>query len=99
MAATGQWTSTPPRSAVAAVLLNLTGLGLGYAYVRRGWRVSAAVLGSVALLVVAFVTGAAYLPWLWRAVAAGWLGLVAADAARIALKAPRPVNGEVIVPL
>ena len=62
------WTSTPPRSAWAAALLNLTGLGLGYAYVRRGWRVLAAVLGSAALVVVAFAADAADLPWLWRAV-------------------------------
>ncbi len=40
MAAAGHLmgTSTPPRSAWAAAPLNPTGLGLGYAYARRGLR-------------------------------------------------------------
>ena len=74
MAAT-EYLTTParartPRSAWAAALANLTGLGLGYAYLRRPLRVVAAVVGTLVLLVIAFVTDASNAPWLWRAVAA-----------------------------
>ena len=63
-----------PHSAWAAALANLTGLGLGYTYLRRPVRAVAAAGGTVVLVVLAFVTDAPNAPWLWRAVAVVWLG-------------------------
>jgi len=103
MAAT-EYLTTParvrtPRSAWAAALANLTGLGLGYAYLRRPLRVVAAAVGTLVLLVIAFVTDASNAPWLWRAVAAGWLGAQAVDGARIARSGPRPPRGTALLPI
>lgn len=103
MAAT-EYLTTParvrtPRSAWAAALANLTGLGLGYAYLRRPLRVVAAVVGTLVLLVIAFVTDAPNAPWLWRAVAAVWLGGQAVDGARIARSGPRPPRGAALLPI
>ena len=103
MAAT-EYLTTParvrtPRSAWAAALANLTGLGLGYAYLRRPLRVVAAVVGTLVLLVIAFVTDAPNAPWLWRAVAAIWLGGQAVDGARIARSGPRPPRGAALLPI
>lgn len=72
------------RSAPAAALLNLTGVGLGYAYLGRWWRAALHLLVTAGLVVIAFVTGAAALPWLWTVVALGWLGWMAVDGWRIA---------------
>lgn len=72
------------RSAPAAALGNLTGLGLGYAYLGRWWRMALHLAITAALVVIAFVTGAAALPWLWVVVALAWLGWMAVDAWRIA---------------
>jgi len=97
-----EYLTTPtrtPRSAWAAALANLTGLGLGYVYLRRPLRMVAAVVGSVVLVVVAFVTDASSAPWLWRAVAAAWLGAHAVDAARIARRGPRPARGTALLPV
>ena len=97
-----EYLTTPtrtPRSAWAAALANLTGLGLGYAYLRRPLRMVAAVVGSVVLVVVAFVTDASSAPWLWRAVAAGWLGAQAVDGARIARRGPLPARGTALLPV
>ena len=103
MAAT-EYLTTPaqvrtPRSAWAAALANLTGLGLGYAYLRRPLRVVAAAVGTLVLLVIAFVTDASNAPWLWRAVAAVWLGGQAVDGARIARSGPRPPRGAALLPI
>lgn len=68
-------TPQPARSA----LLNLTGLGLGYVYLGRRRRQVLHLLITVALVVIAFVTGAAALPWLWVVVAVCWLGWMAVD--------------------
>lgn len=73
-----------PRSPIAAGLLNLTGLGLGYAYLGRWWRLALHLVITAGLVVIAFATGAAGLPWVWVAVAVGWLGWMAVDAWRIA---------------
>lgn len=72
------------RSPLAAALLNLTGLGLGYSYLGRWWRQGLHLLITAGLVVIAFATGAAALPWLWIAVAVLWLGWMAADGWRIA---------------
>ena len=73
-----------PRSPIGAGLLNLTGLGLGYAYLGRWWRQALHLVITAGLVVIAFATGAAALPWLWVAVTVGWLGWMAVDAWRIA---------------
>lgn len=81
----------PPRSPVAAALLNLTGLGLGYSYLGRWWRQALHLVITAGLVVIAFATGAAALPWLWVAAAVGWLGWMAVDAWRLARDLhPRP---------
>lgn len=74
----------PARSPLTAALLNLTGLGLGYAYLGRRRRQVLHLLVTVALVVIAFVTGAAALPWLWVVVAVCWLGWMAVDGWRVA---------------
>ena len=51
----------PWRSAPAAVLLNLTGLGLGYLYLGRRWRRPRSAAVTAVLVVVAFATDAAKL--------------------------------------
>ena len=62
-------------------------------------RVVAALAGTVVLVVVAFVTDASSAPWLWRAVAAGWLGAQAVDGARIARRGPLPARGTALLPV
>lgn len=75
---------------MAAVLLNLTGLALGYAYLRRWWRAALYFMGTVALVVAAFATNAADLPWLWRVLAVLWLGWMAVDGWLLVRWHPRP---------
>ena len=74
----------PPKSVAGAALLNLTGLGLGYAYLRNVGLVVVALVGSAGLVTTAFMTDAAARPWLWRGVAGGWLVVLAAHAAFLA---------------
>lgn len=50
------------------VLLNLTGLSLGYAWLARWVRFALYLVVTAALVVAAFATDAADRPWLWRAV-------------------------------
>ncbi|MCE6998444.1 hypothetical protein LZG04_27120 [Saccharothrix sp. S26] len=81
-------TPPAPRSTAAAVLLNLTGVGAGYFYLRRRWQAWTAVGVAVGLVVVAFATQAAGDPWLWRILAVCWSAFLALDAWRIAVKHP-----------
>jgi tetratricopeptide (TPR) repeat protein len=97
-----RWAPPPPppppaRSSLAAALLNLTGLGLGYSYLGRWWRQALHLAITAALVAIAFVTGAAALPGLWIAVAVAWLGWMAFDARRVASTAFRP--GPQVVPV
>jgi Tetratricopeptide repeat len=78
------------RSAVAAALLNLTGFGLGYAYLRCWFRAIACPVVAVLLVVVAFTNDAASTPWLWRILAALWVAATAVDAWWVARTGPRP---------
>lgn len=78
-----------PCSPAAAALLNLTGLALGYAYLQRWRRAALYLAGTVGLVVIAFATGAASLPWLWRALAACWLGWMAVEGWRLARQGPQ----------
>ncbi|MEU4744718.1 hypothetical protein AB0G02_30240 [Actinosynnema sp. NPDC023658] len=90
-------TPPEPRSTAAAVLLNLTGVGAGYFYLRRRWRAWTATVLAVVLVVVAFATGAAANPWLWRVLAAVWLAVLVLDARRIAVKHPPVANRRPVV--
>ena len=79
-------------SAVAAALLNLTGLGLGYLYLRC-WLRATACLVIVALMVwVGFANDAAGSPWLWRILAGSWAVATAVDAWFVAGGRPRPAT-------
>jgi tetratricopeptide (TPR) repeat protein len=80
----------PGRSAVAAALLNLTGIGLGYLYLRRWLRGTACAVIFVLMVVVAFANDAASEPWFWRVLAAVWIAATAFDAWWVARASPRP---------
>ncbi|MEU4449200.1 hypothetical protein AB0K14_10315 [Actinosynnema sp. NPDC050801] len=86
-----------PRSTAAAVLLNLTGVGAGYFYLRRRWQAWTAAVLAVVLVVVAFATNAAANPWLWRILAAVWLVILVLDARRIAVQHPPVANRRPVV--
>lgn len=74
----------PPKSVVGAALLNLTGLGLGYAYLRNRVLLVVALLVTAGIVTLAFVTDAAARPWVWRGAVLGWVVLLAAHAAFLA---------------
>lgn len=79
----------PPKSVVGAGLLNLTGLGLGYAYLRNRVLFAVTLVLTGGLVTVAFLTGAAAQPWLWRGVFLCWLAGFGLHAAFLAsLRAP-----------
>jgi hypothetical protein len=82
----------PGWSALAAVLLNLTGFGLGYLYLRCWLRATACLVIVVLMIVVAFANDAASTPWLWRILAATWALATAADAWGVAQRLPRPAT-------
>ncbi|MBB4907467.1 tetratricopeptide repeat protein [Actinophytocola algeriensis] len=74
----------PPKSVTGAALLNLTGLGLGYAYLRNHVLLAVALVVTAGIVTVAFLTDAAAQPWVWRGAVLGWVVLVAAHAALLA---------------
>ncbi|MFI9008148.1 hypothetical protein ACIGNX_13065 [Actinosynnema sp. NPDC053489] len=74
------------------MLLNSTGVGAGYFYLRRRWQGWVAAGVAAVLVVVAFATDAAGDPWLWRGLAALWVLLLVLDAWRIGVRHP-PVAG------
>lgn len=74
----------PPKSVTAATLLNLTGLGLGYGYLRNRILLVIALVVTAGLVTVGFLADAATQPWLWRGVTLGWLVLLALHAAFLA---------------
>ena len=77
------------RSAPAAALLNLTGLGLGYLYLGHRRRAVVAAAVTVVLVVVAFATDAASTPLLWQALAPAVLVGMAVDGGRLAHRGVR----------
>ncbi|WP_035697673.1 hypothetical protein, partial [Glycomyces tenuis] len=78
----------PTRLGATAVLLNLSGLGLGYHYLRR-FRIGFAHLAGTAALLVACVAGAvARAPQLWAAVAVLWLCWTAVHTWILASRSP-----------
>ncbi len=81
----------PPKSVTGAALLNLTGLGLGYAYLRNRVLAVLVLLLTGGAVTVAFLTDAADRPWVWRGAVLGWLVLLALHAAFLASRrAPGP---------
>jgi tetratricopeptide (TPR) repeat protein len=82
----------PASSAAAAALLNLTGLGLGYLYLRRWLRATACIVIVALMVWVAFANDASGSPWLWRILAATWAVATAADAWGVARGLPRPAT-------
>jgi tetratricopeptide (TPR) repeat protein len=78
----------PPRWPGGVALLNLTGLSLGYWYLGRRLRALLCLAVTIALVITAFATDAASRPWLWRAVAAVWVGWMAFDGWRLARRHP-----------
>lgn len=68
----------------AAVALNLTGLGLGYLLLRRWWLAAGYLVLTAGLVLLAFATDAAKLPWLWGMLALLWVLVPAAHAGRLA---------------
>ncbi|XVS64831.1 hypothetical protein ACQPYE_01860 [Actinosynnema sp. CA-299493] len=90
-------TPPPAKSTAAAVLLNLTGVGAGYFYLRRRPRAWTAAVLAVVLVVVAFATNAAADPWLWRTLAGCWLAFLVLDAWRIGVKHPPVANRRPVV--
>jgi len=88
----GQPTLGSTRWPPTVALLNLTGLGLGYLYVKRWLRWAIHFALTVGLIAAAFLTNAARLPGLWVAVLCAWLLWMAFDgwrqARRLAQAAP-----------
>lgn len=82
----------PASSAAAAALLNLTGLGLGYLYLRRWLRATACIVIVALMAWIAFANDASGSPWLWRILAATWAVATAADAWGVARGLPRPAT-------
>jgi hypothetical protein len=78
----------PPKSTAAALLLNLTGLGLGYAYLRRRLLLAITLAVTAGLLTTAFLTNAATYPWSWRGLFLGWLAIIAIHTALVARRHP-----------
>jgi outer membrane protein assembly factor BamD (BamD/ComL family) len=74
----------PPKSVAGALLLNLTGLGLGYAYLRHRVSFVVTLVLTAGLVTVAFLSGAAAQPWLWRGVVVCWLAGLGLHAAFLA---------------
>lgn len=76
-------------------MLNLAGLGAGFAYLGRWWSAAACAGVTVLLVVLAFATDAADQPWLWRVLAVLWLGSMAFAAWWLARRTrPGPLSPE-----
>ena len=87
----------------AAALLNLTGLGLGYLYLRRWIRWGIHLVVTLGLIVAAYLSGAASLPWLWLPIWGIWLAWMVVDgwlqAARLQRVAPKRPAGRWWLPI
>ena len=87
----------------AVALLNLTGLGLGYLYMKRWLRWLVHLLLTAGLVATAFFSNAARLPGLWKAVLGLWLLWMAFDgwrqARRLARAAPAEAAGRRWLPV
>jgi len=70
---------TSPRWPITVALLNLTGLGLGYLYMKRWRRWLVHFLVTVVLVTVASLTNAASIPGLWVLILGVWLLWMAID--------------------
>lgn len=72
------WRPADRRSPITAALLNLTALGIGYAYL-GAWRRALKHGLTTSLMVVGFVVAAARIPWVWMALFIGWVAWMAYD--------------------
>lgn len=91
--------ASKPASRLGAALLNLSGLGAGYAYLGR-WRLAAAHLtGTAALVGGAFLADAADEPWLWRILGGYWVLWLAAGGWWVAASRPLPRGRGRVVPV
>jgi len=92
-----------PRWPLAAALLNLTGLGLGYLFMKRWVRWLIHLLLTVGLVTTAFLTNGAGSPKLWVAIFCLWLLWMAFDgwrqARRLAQAAPAGAAGRRWLPV
>ncbi|MCO1656199.1 hypothetical protein [Pseudonocardia humida] len=82
----------PARSVGAAVLFNLSGLGVGFAYLGRWGAAAGGLAITGGLVAFAFGTDAADRPLLWVVPAGLWLGAAAVAAGLLARRHPRPVG-------
>ena len=80
-------------------LLNLTGLGLGYLYMRRWLRWMIHFLLTAGLIATAFLTNGARRPGLWAAVLGAWVVWMAFDGWRLARAAPGAATGHRWLPV
>jgi TolA-binding protein len=90
---------TNPKSTAGAILLNVTGLGIGYAYLGRWIRFVAALLIVSGLVLLAFANDASSSPWLWRLLTIGWVAVLALDAWLIARRHPEPTGAPQWLPI
>lgn len=91
--------TSKPASRLGAALLNLSGLGAGYAYLGR-WRLAAVHLAATAALVgAAFLADAASEPWLWRILGGYWVLWLAAGGWWVAASRPLPRGRRRVVPV
>ncbi len=63
-------------------MLNLSGLGAGYAYLGRWGRLVTHLLVTFGLVAAAFVSDGARRPWIWRVIAAAWIAWMVCDGFR-----------------
>lgn len=70
----------PTRVTAGAVLLNATGLGLGYCYLGFRVRAGSAVVVTAGLVVLAFALGTGGRPWLWPVLVVVWAAATMCDA-------------------
>ena len=80
-------------------LLNLTGLGLGYLYMRRWLRWMIHFLLTAGLIATAFLTDGARRPGLSAAVLGAWVVWMAFDGWRLARAAPAEATGHRWLPV
>jgi tetratricopeptide (TPR) repeat protein len=58
-------TQTPTTKKWEAAILNLSGLGLGYIYLKQWWRWGIHFGVTIAILVIATILKGSHMPWLW----------------------------------
>jgi hypothetical protein len=85
--------SRPPRSALGAALLNLSGLGVGFGYLGRWLPAVALLVGTVLLVVLGYAVDASTAPVFWAVLLIVWLVAAAVAAWRLGARYPAPPPG------